>query len=318
MSDASVGVAEAQHDLVGAIDIGTNSVLLLIARRGAEGLEPVLERATITRLGEGVDQRRELAPAAARRTLECLEGYAAELRRLGVRRAAAVGTSAMRDARGGDEFRGRAREVLGFEPRVISGEEEARLTFAGSLSGLPGSDGDPAIVFDIGGGSTELVRGRRGSSSVEAAISLDIGSVRLTERHVRADPPGAEELAAIDADIRTALETAPAPTGACLVGVAGTVTTLAAIAAEVDPYDASRIHGMRLSVPRLEEVAERLASLPLSERVKLPGLSPKRADVIVAGARIALAVARASGQGSLLVSDRGVRWGLAEALAASA
>jgi exopolyphosphatase/guanosine-5'-triphosphate,3'-diphosphate pyrophosphatase len=300
---------------VGAIDIGTNSVLLLIAERRGGELLPLVERATITRLGQGVDRTRELAPEALERTLDCLAGYAGELRAWGVGRARAVGTSAMRDARGGAGFRERAAALLGFEPEVISGDEEARLSFVGGLSGLPIPAGEVAVVFDIGGGSTEIVRGRRGELELEAAKSLDIGSVRLTERHVRHDPPTPEELEAIDADVADAMASAPRIDGARLVGVAGTVTTLAAIAEAIDPYDAGRVHGLQLRLEQLEKVAKQLASLPLAERTKLPGLSPKRADVIVAGARIALAVARAAGASSLLVSDRGVRWGVAEALA---
>lgn len=299
---------------VGAIDIGTNSVLLLIAERRGEELVPLVERATITRLGQGVDRTRELAPEAVERTLDCLANYAGDLRAWGVATARAVGTSAMRDARGGAGFRERAAALLGFEPEVISGEEEARLSFVGGLSGLPIAAGEVAVVFDIGGGSTEIVRGRRGEVELEAAKSLDIGSVRLTERHVRHDPPARDELEAIDADVAAALASAPRIEGARIVGVAGTVTTLAAIAAAIDPYDAGRVHGLELGLEQLEQVAERLASLPLTERTKLPGLSPKRADVIVAGARIAVAVARAAGASSLLVSDRGVRWGVAEAL----
>lgn len=303
---------------VGAIDIGTNSVLLLVAERRGDELVPLLERATITRLGQGVDRTRELAADAVERTLDCLAGYGEDLRAWGVQRARAVGTSAMRDARGGQAFRERAALLLGFEPEVISGDEEARLSFVGGLSGLPIAQGERAAVFDIGGGSTEIVRGRRGQAELEAARSLDIGSVRLTERHVRHDPPRREELAAIDADVEAALELAPRIDGARLVGVAGTVTTLGAIAAAIDPYDAERVHGLELGLAELETVTERLASLPLAERTKLPGLSPKRADVIVAGARIALAVARASEARSLLISDRGVRWGVAESLAREA
>jgi exopolyphosphatase / guanosine-5'-triphosphate,3'-diphosphate pyrophosphatase len=314
MTSTSKSATSGGGSRVGAIDIGTNSVLLLIAERRGDELVPLLERATITRLGQDVDRTRELAPEAVERTLDCLAGYAADLRARGVEHARAVGTSAMRDARGGQGFRERAAALLGFEPEVISGDEEARLSFVGGLSGLPIAVGEAAVVFDIGGGSTEIVRGRRGEPRLDAAKSLDIGSVRLTERHVRRDPPAPEELASIDSDVSVALAGAPRIEGARLVGVAGTITTLAAIARAIEPYDAERVHGLELRLEELEEVAERLASLPLAERTKLPGLSPKRADVIVAGARIAVAVARASGAASLLVSDRGVRWGVAEAL----
>ncbi len=301
---------------VATIDIGTNSVLLLVAEAvdspSGVGLRAIEERATITRLGEGVDQTRVLGEAAKARTLECLAAYGDALRAQGAVRAAAVGTSAMRDAGGGAEFRRAAARLLGFEPAVISGDEEARLTFAGALSGIE-LEG-VATVFDIGGGSTEIIRGDTRPRRIHAGTSLDVGSVRLTERHVRTDPPTAAELAAIDADLEAALGGAPAIEGT-LVGVAGTVTTIAAIARAVEPYDAERVHGAVLRLEEITEVADRLAALPLTARMKLPGLSPKRADVIVAGARICLAIARKGPQGTVTVSDRGVRWGLAEELA---
>jgi len=302
--------------LVAAIDIGTNSVLLLVARAGADGsLEPVEELATITRLGEGVDKSRTLAPEAVERTLACLDEYARVIAKWGVTNLAAVGTSAMRDARGGDIFRAKAKALLGTEPRIISGAEEARLTFIGGLSGirLP-PDSSEVIVFDIGGGSTELIRGNAATGKTSSAVSLDVGSVRLTERHIRTDPPTEAELEALDRDIERLLADAPSLGDAVLVGVAGTVTTIAAIAGKVDPYDAARVHGATLSREAVDATCARLASLPLAERVRLPGLSPKRADVIVAGARLCRAIMQRAGASELIVSDRGVRWGLAAEL----
>lgn len=301
---------------VAAIDIGTNSVLLLVARVGPGGaLEPIEERATITRLGEGVDKTRVLAPAAVERTLACLAEYGEVISKLGVERVDAVGTSAMRDAHGGDDLRRRARDLLGVEPRTISGDEEARLTFRGGLSGIHLPAGN-VVVFDIGGGSTEFIVGDATTRLQREGTSLDVGSVRLTERHVRSDPPSAAELDAVGADIARALDKAPSMRGAKLVGVAGTVTTIAAIAREVDPYDAAKVHGAELSLEEVRAVTARLAALPLAERVKLPGLSPKRADVIVAGAKLCAMILERAGATSVIVSDRGVRWGLAEALAA--
>ncbi len=299
---------------VAAIDIGTNSVLLLVARVVGPGrIEAVEERATITRLGEGVDRSRSLAPSAVERTLECLTEYRRVLDAFGVERVAAVGTSAMRDAAGGESFRARAGSILRSEPRVISGTEEARLTFEGGLSGIEALEhaGAEVLVFDIGGGSTELIRGRRGDADPPQAISLDVGSVRLTERHVTEDPPSGRDVAAIEDDVARALELAPPLRGCPLVGVAGTVTTLAAIAAELDPYDGARIHGSRLSLAALDAVTNRLLSMPQAARVKLPGLSPKRADVICAGALLCRAIVRRAETAELWVSDRGVRWGLA-------
>lgn len=299
---------------VAAIDIGTNTVLLLVAEKRDDGaIVAVAERAQITRLGEGVDRARSLAPAAVERTLACLADYAREIATLGCERVDAVGTSAMRDAAGGEAFVARAGELLGARPRTISGDEEARLTFAGALSGLEVAG--PVVVFDVGGGSTEIVRGeaRAGASGrVESAVSLDVGSVRLTERHVRSDPPTPAELDDARAAVDVALAgLAPPPPGTPLVGIAGTVTTLAAVARGVAPYDGARVHGARLPAAEVVACARRLAALRLAERREVRGLDPKRADVIPAGGAIVEALLAWSRSPELVVSDRGVRWGLA-------
>ena len=302
---------------VAAIDIGTNSVLLLVAERQGDALSPVLERATVTRLGEGVDRNRRLLDTACERTLACLSNYAAELRRLGITVLDAVGTSAMRDAEGGQAFVARAKEVLGVAPRTIDGNEEARLTFAGALSGLRATG--PVTVFDIGGGSTEIVVGLRDSTGrhITAAVSLNIGSVRLFERHVKSDPPSLAELQLVERDIATALAAAPRPEStATLVGVAGTVTQLAALDLELTRYDATRVHGYTLTQSSVARLATQLASLTVAQRRAMPGMEPARADVLVVGSAIARAVLQWSGATELVVSDRGVRWGLAEDLAA--
>lgn len=301
---------------VATIDIGTNSVLLLIAEASGGALRAVVERATITRLGEGVDHNRRLLPEASARTLACLESYARVIAEHGVTRVDVVGTSAMRDASGGEDFVARAKEILGVAPRVIGGEEEARLTFIGALSGLTVSG--PVTVFDIGGGSTEIVAGSADSARprVRSAVSLNIGSVRLFERHVRTDPPTIAERALVDRDIFAALETAPEfEPGSTLVGVAGTVTQLAAVEHEIAPYDATRVHGSVLTREVVERLSARLAALPLAQRKELRGMEPSRADVIVVGSAITRAVLEWSRAAQLLVSDRGVRWGLATELA---
>jgi exopolyphosphatase/guanosine-5'-triphosphate,3'-diphosphate pyrophosphatase len=301
------------------LDIGTNSVLLLIVEQRAGELVPVLERATITRLGEGVDRTRELAMEAKARTLACIRAYADDIARVGVTRAAAVGTSALRDARGGQEFAREIERVLGVAPSVIDGRREAELTFRGALSGL--AVRGEVTVFDVGGGSTEIVTGTRdgAQSSIGAAISLDIGSVRLHERHIRTDPAAPHELAAIVKDIDAALTQAPRPAaGATLVGVAGTVTTLASVALELGDYDPSLVHGHELTHDDLVKLFETLASMPLEERRTLRGLDPRRADVIVAGSLIVERVMSYAARDVLVVSDRGVRFGLAEELAANA
>jgi exopolyphosphatase / guanosine-5'-triphosphate,3'-diphosphate pyrophosphatase len=306
--------------LVGAIDIGTNSVLLLVAAAQGDVLVPVVERATITRLGEGVDRSRRLDPAAIERTLACLSDYGRELRALGVERLAAVGTSAMRDAEGGEAFRAGAREVLGVEPRVIAGEEEARLTFHGGLSGLAVDPGRDVVLFDIGGGSTELIRGSL-ARGISRGLSVDVGSVRLTERVRPSDPPSPADRDRLVSTIAELLSTADVPSFGAggssaveVVGVAGTVTTLLAVARGIEPYSSALVHGARLPLAELDAVVERLASLPLSARSRLPGLSPKRADVIVAGGMLCRAVVRQLGATEVVVSDRGVRWGLAAEL----
>ena len=300
---------------VATIDIGTNSVLLLVVESQGGALQPVLERATVTRLGEGVDRNRRLLDAACERTLSCLTKYAADIREQGVARLDAGGTSAMRDAVGGQEFVARAADILGVAPRVIDGNEEARLTFAGALSGL--NQTGKVTVFDIGGGSTEIIVGTltEDTRHISAGVSLDIGSVRLFERHVRSDPPTTEELERVQRDILSALAKAPRPEpGAILVGVAGTVTQLAALELKLERYDAMRVHGSTLTRGTVDRLAARLASLTLAERRALPGMEPSRADVLVVGSAIAQAVLHWSGAAELIVSDRGVRWGLAEEL----
>jgi exopolyphosphatase/guanosine-5'-triphosphate,3'-diphosphate pyrophosphatase len=298
---------------VGAIDIGTNTVLLLIAERRAARIVALCERSTITRLGEGVDRTRELGSEARQRTLACITDYARSLGELGVTRLSCVGTSAMRDARGADAFADDVATILGTRPHILSGDEEAELTFRGSLSGLElaGAVG----VFDIGGGSTEIIQGEASAEPrLTAARSLNVGSVRLFERHVSSDPPRSAELARVRAEISRALDHAPAfRVGSTLVGVAGTVTTIAAIALELGSYDSARVHGLKLFASEISRVARVLETLTIAQRLKLSGLEPRRADVIVVGANILEGIVERAGASAIVVSDRGVRWGLAEA-----
>lgn len=303
---------------IATIDIGTNTILLLVCEIAGSGLVPVEEHATICRLGEGVDKTRTLAPQAIERALKCMDAYKAIIERLGVTHVAIVGTSAMRDAEGGQAFQRAIEERLGEKPRVISGEEEARLTFKGAVSGLPVPEGRSIAVFDIGGGSTEIVSGMRTPFSLAYAHSANIGSVRLTERHVTTDPPSPENLLAIAADAKAALDAIPAidiDPSAPLVGIAGTVTTYAAVALGLRAYNADRIHGRVMRRSTVEREVLRLASLRLENRKQVHGLEPKRADVIVAGGLIVLALLDRLQKTSFIVSDRGVRWGLAEELA---
>jgi exopolyphosphatase/guanosine-5'-triphosphate,3'-diphosphate pyrophosphatase len=303
---------------IATIDIGTNTVLLLVAERDARGvLLPLTERATITRLGEGVDRTKQLSPAAVERTAACIDEYANVIRDAGARRIAVVGTSAMRDAAGSEQLRARVRAALGVEPRVLSGEDEARLTFRGALSGLPLDVGGDLTVFDIGGGSTEVVIGQRGEPpTVQFARSFDVGSVRLTERHCAHDPPSPEEREAICRAARDAFAEVPHPPGAqAPIGIAGTMTTLGAVSLSLVPYDGELLHGQVMLRTEIASVLDRLANMDLNARRNVAGMEPKRADVIVAGGLIALALLDHWGARSVRVSDRGVRWGLAEELA---
>jgi len=297
---------------VATIDIGTNSVLLLVADVSSSMLAPRCDHATITRLGQDVDATGVLSDQAVARTLSCLDGYAAIIEDQGADRVAAVATSAMRDARGGTEFLDRAEQIVGVRPEVISGRREAELTFDGAVTGLPLQG--PVAVFDVGGGSTEVIVGTPGAP-VASAVSLDVGAVRMTERHLSSDPPTAEHIAALRADLTSELSAAPPIADMPLVGVAGTVTTLAAIEARLTSYDARVVHGSKLSRPQLEALLRRLTSLDLSARKELKGLDPNRADVIVAGALIVDAICAHARADELIVSDRGVRYGLAHNLA---
>lgn len=292
-----------------AIDVGTNSVLLLVAERQADGrFTAVEERSEITRLGKGVDQTKTLAPDALETTLKVLERFALEARELGAKGIVATATSAARDATNGKLFLAGAKQRAGLEVEIISGSEEARLSFASAFSDFGGQS--PLVVLDIGGGSTEFIYGDT-KGEVTFRHSFDVGSVRLTERHVKTDPPSHAELEAIDAMLTKTFSALPAPpAGFKLVGVAGTVTTLCAVARRVEPYDPSLIHGAVLPLVEVNAALTRLASLPTSLRKTVPGLQPKRADVIVAGGLVFRAAMRALGIEEVIVSDRGLRWGL--------
>jgi exopolyphosphatase/guanosine-5'-triphosphate,3'-diphosphate pyrophosphatase len=296
-----------------AIDIGTNSVLLTVAEEVNGALRPILERAEITRLGEGTAATGQLSPLGIQRTLAVLAEYADSARALGAERTAAVATSAARDATNGGEFLEQARRTTGLEPEIIAGAREAELSFQAALADF-GAPGKPLLVVDIGGGSTEFAYGSRGPPSFHA--SLDIGAVRLTERFVGGDPPSAWERASVRATIDRALEDLPpAPAGSELVALAGTATTLCTLALRLAQFDATRVHGAKLSRAQVHSLCERLWSLPLSGRLALPGLQPGRADVIPVGAEILTRVMERLRFVTVTISDRGVRWGLLHALA---
>jgi exopolyphosphatase/guanosine-5'-triphosphate,3'-diphosphate pyrophosphatase len=307
---------------VAAVDIGTNTVLLLVVERGDDGaVRVVVDRAEITRLGEGLDRTKRLSPAAIERTCTCLSTYAREARSLGAERIAVVGTSAMRDAPEAGPLKAFVQHAFGVDVRVITGAQEAELTFRGAFRGLPGEPQGTRTVFDIGGGSTEVLIGRveQGRVHTEYAESFDVGSVRLRERHLQRDPPTAEDLLSLREALEHRFATIPPlPAETTPIGVAGTVTTLAAVAMGLAPYDGTRIHGMRMQTSTLKELASRLAGMDTEARKAIIGMEPKRADVIVAGAQIALSLLEHWKALAFLVSDGGIRWGLAEELLSGA
>jgi exopolyphosphatase/guanosine-5'-triphosphate,3'-diphosphate pyrophosphatase len=268
-----------------AVDVGTNSVRLLVADV-ADGVV-VAERAremVITRLGKGVDRTGRFDQGALARTLEVLADYADTCRRLGVSRRRVVATSATRDAADRRAFLDGVRDLLGVEAEVLTGEAEAAAAYRGATADLPGDQ--PTLVVDIGGGSTELIGGD--GATARAMVSLDIGCVRLFERHLRGDPPTAGEVAALRADVAARLDavaTVLDPAAADrVVGVAGTVTTVAAIALGLDRYDPRRIHRATLAAPDIAVIAAKLAAMTVAERAALPVMAKGREDVIAAGA----------------------------------
>ena len=299
---------------VAAIDCGTNSIRLLIADLTQNQLIDVSRRMEIVRLGEGVDRTGRLAPAAIDRTRRALIGYAAEIAELGITDVRMVATSATRDATNAADFRAMVQAVLGIEPEVITGDEEARLSFTGAVHGLDAEP--PYLVVDIGGGSTEFVTGR---STSEQAISIDIGCVRMTERHLKSDPPTPAEIAAAERDITAAVDIAlaavPGREAKTMLGLAGSVTTVTALALGLPTYDATAIHHARISYPEVAKVTADLLAATVAERRSLPVMHPGRADVIGAGALILRTIMERSAQSEVVASEHdildGIAWGLA-------
>ena len=291
-----------------AIDVGTNSVRVYVAEIDGSNAKQLDRDLIITRLGEGVDKTRRLGAEPLRRTLEAIARYHARARELGATTIRIAATSAARDATNRDEFFDGVRAATGQDAEVLSGDEEARLSFLGATSDL--GAGGPFLVLDIGGGSTEFVIGER---SVDAAVSLDVGSVRLTERHIHHDPPAPAELVAVRADAAAAVQEAQRTVGsaaATLVGVAGTITTIAAVSLGLDGYDRDAIHHSRLTRSDVEEVTDRLASMTSEDRRGLPAMPRGREDVIVAGAEILLAVMDGYDFHEVLVSEADILDGL--------
>ena len=289
---------------VAAIDLGTNTTRLLVADVADGRVDEVSRRTTITRLGEGVDARGKLLPLPIARVRNCLSDYRRELESLGAERALLVATSAVRDADNGEAFLGEIEWSYGFTTRLLTGEEEAELTLRGASGGreLPAD----AVVIDIGGGSTELITTRE-------RVSTDLGSVRLTERVLASDPPTPRELDSLAGTIQLVLaeqvpEGMQAQHG---IGVAGTITSLAALDLGLVDYDPERIHGHVLGDGAVKAQLDRLAALPLAQRRQVPGLDPERAPVIVAGAVILREVMRYLGLPEIEASERDILHGTA-------
>ena len=291
--------------------MGTNSTRLLVADVDGADLAEVERLLRITRLGDRVDADGRLSDAGMERVHTVLEGYAARARELGAERVLATATSAVRDADNGSEFLAGVRRRHGFETRLLSGREEAELTYRGVTSRLAAGPG--TLVCDIGGGSTELVLG--GPAGVLDATSLDVGCVRMSERCLRSDPPTAAELAELREAVAALLPREITSRTSTLVGVAGTVTTLATIDLGLDREIPEEIDGHALEAATVEALLGQLAAVPLAERREVRGLMPERAPTIVAGAAIAAEVLRATGSGRMLVSERDILHGAALAAA---
>ncbi|MFC5722137.1 exopolyphosphatase [Streptomyces gamaensis] len=310
---------------VAAIDCGTNSIRLLVADADPHTgeLAELDRRMTIVRLGQGVDRTGRLAPEALERTFAACREYAAVIKELGAERVRFVATSASRDAENRDDFVRGVVDILGVEPEVISGDQEAEFSFTGATKELAGRADltGPYLVVDIGGGSTEFVVGEE---HVRAARSVDIGCVRMTERHLVADgevtdPPTPGQIAAIRADVEAALDLAQQSvplTGAhTLVGLAGSVTTVAAIALGLREYDSEAVHHARVTVEQVRGITARLLASTHEERAAIPVLHPGRVDVIAAGALVLQCVMERTGAREVVVSEHdildGIGWSIA-------
>jgi exopolyphosphatase/guanosine-5'-triphosphate,3'-diphosphate pyrophosphatase len=310
---------------VAAIDCGTNSIRLLIAdiEPTPAALTDLAREMRIVRLGEGVDRTGRLSAAALDRTMTALREYTGLIAEAKPEAVRMVATSATRDAANSAEFSERVTEVLGVPPEVISGDEEARLSFAGATRELAGTrlEADdecppPYLVTDIGGGSTEFILGS--PAGIAGARSVNIGCVRLTERHLHDDPPLAGQVAATTADINAALdqvaEAVPAGQAKTLVGLAGSVTTIAGIALDLNHYDSDRIHHSRISAAQVHEIAGRLLAMKRADRAAIPVMHPGRVDVIGVGALILDRIMASFGFAEVLVSEHDILDGIAWSL----
>jgi exopolyphosphatase/guanosine-5'-triphosphate,3'-diphosphate pyrophosphatase len=298
---------------VAAIDCGTNSIRLLVADIDGS-LTDVVRRMEIVRLGQGVDRTGRLAPEAIERARVALASYAAQIRALGATRVRMCATSASRDAANAGDFRAMVVRTLGVEPEVVTGDEEARLSFTGAVRGLTAEP--PYLVVDIGGGSTEFVVGE---STVDGAISVDVGCVRMTERHLHSDPPTPAEVAAATGDITAAVDRAlaavPGREARTLVGLAGSVTTVAGVALGLPDYDPARTHHAVVSYDEVAKVTGDLLAMSTAQRLAIPVMHPGRADVIGAGALVLRVIMERAGLPAVVASEHDILDGIAWSLA---
>ena len=297
---------------VAVVDIGTNSTRMLVADVDGPRVEEVERQTTVTHLGRGVDLTSTLCSDAIDSVCAVIGDYKARWEEMGAERVFAIATSAVRDADNGDAFIAELRERFGIDAVLLSGEEEARLTYLGATAQRP-AESTPTLVFDIGGGSTELIVGTAGE--VGFHTSLQAGTIRHSERHLNSDPPDPHELEDLAADVRQLIARALAEAGDAgpvrAIAVAGTPTSLAAIDQALEPYDPERVHGHRLSLRPIQRMLSRLSAMPLSERLRIPGLHPGRAPTIVAGTVILVQVMRAFGIDEIEVSERDILHGSA-------
>jgi exopolyphosphatase/guanosine-5'-triphosphate,3'-diphosphate pyrophosphatase len=300
---------------VAAVDLGTHATRLLVADVEDGRIEEIERDLVFTNLGEDVDRRRRLLPVPIARVRNCLSDYRRRIETAGAERTLAVGTSAIRDAENGEAFLGEVEWSYGFSTQLLSGHDEALMMFRGVTADREVEEG--TIIVDVGGGSTELVAGE--PDGVRWHDSLDIGSVRLTERFLHTDPPTDDELRACAEAVRALLaERVPEEIRSCtqaVIGVAGTITSLGALALGLEEYDRDRVHGYGLTAEALDEQLQRLASVPVDERRKLRPLDPERAPVIVAGAVIAQQALAFFGVDVLEISERDILDGAALAAA---
>jgi exopolyphosphatase / guanosine-5'-triphosphate,3'-diphosphate pyrophosphatase len=303
---------------VAVVDIGSNSTRLLIAELADHRVTELVRRSEVTRLGAGVDADGRLRDDAMERVFTTLAGYRTQIDEHHCENAVAVLTSAVRDSANGEQFAAQVRDRFGLEPHVLSGDDEAQLTFVGATSERDSSDLTPTLVLDIGGGSTEVVIGT--GTEVVFHVSTQAGVVRQTERHLHDDPPPQDQLDKLAADVRRILRDAVPESRRDTVqrgiAVAGTATSLAAIAQELDPYDPTRVHGYRLSAAECDRILGELSRIPLVQRRQVPGLHPDRAPTIVAGAVILREVLSLFGLQEIEISEHDILRGAALVLAA--